>query len=72
MTKREAKRQAMLRAGQLLFNSDWPEMFDACGLPEEHRTIFIQEVQDIGWRLQEQAKRRIAAASMHEGGGKTP
>ncbi|MDN8617807.1 hypothetical protein [Variovorax ginsengisoli] len=73
MKKREIKRQAQLRAGQLLFNSDWAGLFDAAGLPEEARHEFIEAVHDIGWSLQEKAKARApkAAPALHSNGGST-
>ena len=58
MTKREIKRRALLAVGQLLFNSEWARLFDATDLPEDARCVFIDEVHDIGWSLQERAKAR--------------
>lgn len=72
MLKREVKRQAMLCTGHLLFNSDWALLFDASGVPEERRATFIEEVQEIGWRLQKQAERRTPMTSPLTPEGRKP
>ena len=62
MTKREIRHRAKLAIGQLLFNSNWGALFDATGLPEEARQTFIDEVYDIGWRLQRLAEAQARPA----------